>query len=82
MKFLFFFRDNADKIYIKENKPTNSQPMSDWKNQLELIQNKLKLQLHSKKIDDLESLYSLINMFDGNQVGYLNRDQFEKFLAK
>jgi len=32
----------------------------DWINQLPNIVNKIKLQLYSKKIDDLEALYHII----------------------
>ena len=34
----------------------------DWKNRLYNIQNKVKFQLHAKKIDDLESLHMLIDV--------------------
>ena len=53
----------------------------DWRNTLDNIQNKIKLQLHSRKIDDLEGLYRLIAEFDRNNSGYLDKDEFQKFLA-
>lgn len=54
----------------------------DWLNRLENIQNKIKLQLHSKKIDDLESLYRLIAQFDRDNSGRLSKEEFEKLLSK
>jgi len=54
----------------------------DWKNKIEMIVNKLKLQLHSKKLDDLESVYRKIEEFDPNHSGRLERDSFQKMLGK
>lgn len=34
--------------------------MADWINKLGTLQNKLKLQLHSKKIDDLSGVYVIM----------------------
>jgi len=34
----------------------------DWKNQLHMIQNKVKTQLHARKVDDLESVRKLIEV--------------------
>ena len=48
----------------------------DWINRLNNIQNKIKLQLHSKKIDDLESLYKLMSEFDIDNSGKLDKDEF------
>lgn len=36
----------------------------DWKNRLGMIQNKVKAQLHARKIDDLESVSKLIQVSD------------------
>lgn len=54
----------------------------DWKNRLNNIQNKLKQQLHAKKIDDLESLYKQVSLIDKDQSGYLDKDEFQKFLSR
>ncbi|KAL4478841.1 hypothetical protein ABPG72_009667 [Tetrahymena utriculariae] len=54
----------------------------DWINRLENIQNKIKFQLHAKKIDDLESLYRLIAEFDIDNSGKLEKDEFLKLLSK
>ena len=61
----------------------------DWRNKLELIQNKIRGQLHARKIDDLEGVYALMAEFDkdnsGNRfinLGYLDKDEFQKFLSK
>lgn len=69
----------------------------DWKNKLYNIQNKVKFQLHAKKIDDLESLYKLIDVShlflknedknyykqcDLDHSGYLDKDEFLKFLSR
>jgi calcyphosin len=48
----------------------------DWTNRLINIQNKMKSQLHAKKIDDLEYLYALIEKFDKDRSGALNKDEF------
>jgi len=48
----------------------------DWRNTLDNIQNKIKFQLHARKIDDLEGLYKLIAEFDQDNTGYFDRDQF------
>lgn len=53
----------------------------DWKNKLHMIQNKVKFQIHSKLIDDLEVLKEIINKFDTNQTQSLDKDEFTKFLA-
>lgn len=53
----------------------------DWKNKLPMIQNKIKFQLHAKLIDDLEYLKIVINRFDTNATGNLDKDEFTKFLA-
>lgn len=34
----------------------------DWKNQLNMIQNKVKNQLHARKLDDLDSVRKLIDV--------------------
>jgi len=39
----------------------------DWKNKLNNIQNKVKFQLHAKKIDDLESLHKLIKVLSSSK---------------
>ena len=45
----------------------------DWKNKLSNIINKVKFQLHAKKIDDLESLYAFINVRKSGEVGSRKR---------
>lgn len=45
----------------------------DWRNKLPNIQNKVKFQLHAKKIDDLESLYKLIKVY---YIKYLKKSFF------
>ncbi|CAD8068985.1 unnamed protein product [Paramecium primaurelia] len=54
----------------------------DWRNKLELIQNKIRGQLHARKIDDLEGVYQLMAEFDKDNSGYLDKDEFQKFLSK
>jgi len=54
----------------------------DWKNQLPMIQNKVKSQLHSRKMDDLESVRKLIEEFDIDRNGVLDKVEFGKLLSK
>eukprot|EP00331_Platyophrya_macrostoma_P029949 CAMPEP_0176456796 /NCGR_PEP_ID=MMETSP0127-20121128/31510_1 /TAXON_ID=938130 /ORGANISM="Platyophrya macrostoma, Strain WH" /LENGTH=527 /DNA_ID=CAMNT_0017846841 /DNA_START=40 /DNA_END=1623 /DNA_ORIENTATION=- len=54
----------------------------DWKNRLGMIQNKVKGQLHARKIDDLESVGRLIQEFDRDGSGYLDQNEFTRFLSK
>ncbi|CAD8165837.1 unnamed protein product [Paramecium octaurelia] len=54
----------------------------DWRNKLDLIQNKIRGQLHARKIDDLEGVYQLMAEFDRDNSGYLDKDEFQKFLSK
>lgn len=53
----------------------------DWKNKLHMIQNKIKFQLHAKGIDDLEYLKTVIDKYDTNSTGNLDKDEFTKFMA-
>lgn len=41
----------------------------DWRNKLDLIQNKIRGQLHARKIDDLEGVYALMAEFDRDNSG-------------
>jgi len=54
----------------------------DWKNQLHMIQNKIKHQLHARKVDDLESVRKLIEEFDADRNGVLDKVEFNKLLSK
>jgi Ca2+-binding EF-hand superfamily protein len=54
----------------------------DWKNKLDSIQNKIRGQLFARKIDDLEGVYKLMAEFDKDNSGYLDKDEFQKFLSK
>ena len=66
----------------------------DWKNQLNMIQNKVKQQLHARKLDDLESVRKLIDVhflmkislnvqeFDIDRNGVLDKVEFSKLLSK
>lgn len=54
----------------------------DWKNTFPNILNKIKTQLHSKKLDDLSSVYKVLNDCDKDRSGTLDRDEFTNFLTK
>lgn len=54
----------------------------DWKNQLNMIQNKVKQQLHARKLDDLDSVRKLIDEFDIDRNGVLDKVEFSKLMSK
>lgn len=54
----------------------------DWKNRLIMITNKVKEQLHTRKLDDLEAVKKYIIEFDFDGAGVLNKVDFVKFLSK
>ncbi|EGR28430.1 hypothetical protein IMG5_175680 [Ichthyophthirius multifiliis] len=54
----------------------------DWINRLNNIQNKVRFQLHSRKLDDLESVYKLMSEFDKDNSGKLDKYEFQNFLSR
>jgi hypothetical protein len=53
----------------------------DWKNKLPEIQNRLKFQLFSRKIDGIDPLFIIFKQSDKNNSGTLDRYEFDDFLS-
>jgi calcyphosin len=54
----------------------------DWKNRLEQIRNKLKLQLHAKGVDNLLQLKKIFDDYDFDHSGTLDKLEFEEMCSK
>ena len=56
--------------------------MADWKNKLPEIQNRLRFQLFSRKIDGIDPLFGFFRNADADNSGTLNRYEFDDFLSQ
>lgn len=56
--------------------------MADWKNKLPEIQNRLRFQLFSRKIDGIDDLFIYFKQADADNSGTLDRYEFENFLSR
>jgi Ca2+-binding EF-hand superfamily protein len=54
----------------------------DWKNRLEQIRNKLKLQFHAKGVDNLHQLQKVFDEYDVDHSGTLDKLEFEEMTSK
>jgi Ca2+-binding EF-hand superfamily protein len=54
----------------------------DWKNKLPEIQNRLRFQLFSRKIDGIDPLFIFFKQADKNNSGTLDRYEFDDFLSQ
>jgi Ca2+-binding EF-hand superfamily protein len=55
--------------------------MSDWRNKLPIIVNKIKFQFFSRKYDDLETVSHVLQKFDKNGDGLFNKNEFGDLLS-
>ena len=54
----------------------------DWINKIHMITEKMKNQMHTKQVDSLDKVYIAISKFDNTNLGYVEKIEFENFLAK
>ena len=54
----------------------------DWKNKLPEIQNRLRFQLFSRKVDGIDELFIYFKEADADNSGTLDRYEFENFLSR
>eukprot|EP01016_Furgasonia_blochmanni_P042888 TRINITY_DN5743_c0_g1_i10.p1 TRINITY_DN5743_c0_g1~~TRINITY_DN5743_c0_g1_i10.p1 ORF type:complete len:561 (+),score=190.53 TRINITY_DN5743_c0_g1_i10:73-1755(+) len=76
---------NAEYMGKRKKKILHQQQLAqimDWKNRLENVQNKVKSQLHAKNLDDLDYVANWVEQFDSDRNGYLDKNEFNKFLSK
>jgi hypothetical protein len=54
----------------------------DWINKMYMITEKMKNQMYAKGIDSLDKVFIAISSFDLNGLNYVDKINFEAFLAK
>jgi len=56
--------------------------MADWRNRMNMICNKVKMQLNARGVDNMEQLKDVFFEFDRDQNGTLCKLEFEEFMSK